>query len=486
MYTDRYALLNDFYEYTMANGFTAAGIGDKIVYFDVFFRSVPDGGGFCIACGLDTIIDYVKNLHFEESDIEYLRSKNCFSEEWLDSLKDYRFSGDMWAVPEGTVMFPNEPLITVRAKAREAQILETFILLCINHQTLSATKASRIVRAAAGRPVMEFGARRAHGASSALYGARAAYIAGCAGTSCTLTDKEFGAPAMGTMAHSWIQIFDDEYTAFKTYCELYPDNATLLVDTYNVLKSGVPNAIRVFKEVLWPKGIRKCGVRIDSGDLAYLCSKTREMLDEAGLTECKIVVSNSLDENLISTLVAQSPNCVDSFGVGERLITSKSSPVLGGVYKLVAVEDEEGNVIPKIKVSENVQKITTPHFKKLYRFYDNETGKAVADQLCVYDEEIDQDQPIELFDPNAIWKRKILTNYTAREVLVPIFRNGACVYETPDIEEVRDHCARELDTLWDEVKRFDNPHGYYVDLSQKLYDIKHELLMENSMKNLYE
>lgn len=477
MYNDKYALLNDFYEYTMANGFMMSGIGDRIVYFDVFYRSVPDDGGFCIACGLDEIIDYINHLHFDESDIEYLRGKNCFSEEWLESLKNFRFSGDMWAVPEGTVVFPNEPIITVRARSTEAQILETFLLLCINHQTLIATKTSRIVRAAKGRPVMEFGARRAHGASAAFYGARAAYIAGAAGTSCTLTDKVFGTPAMGTMAHSWIQIFDDEYTAFKTYCELYPNNACLLVDTYNVLKSGVPNAIRVFKEVLWPMGIRKCSVRIDSGDLAYLCRKTREMLDEAGLTECKIVVSNSLDEYLIKTLVDQAPDCVDSFGVGERLITAKSEPVLGGVYKLVAVE-ENGEIIPKIKVSENIQKITTPHFKKLYRFYDNKTGKAVADQLCVYDEVIDQDQPLEIFDPQAVWKRKILTDYTAREMLVRIFDNGKCVYTSPDIEEIRDHCRRELDTLWDEVKRFDNPHGYYVDLSQKLYDIKHQLLMD--------
>ena len=478
MYNDKYALLNDFYEYTMANGFQEAGIGDRIVYFDLFFRSVPDGGGFCISCGLDEVIDYILNLHFDESDIEYLRSKNCFSEAWLESLRDFRFTGDIWAAPEGTVIFPNEPMMTVRARAVEAQILETFLLLCMNHQTLIATKASRIVRAAKGRPVMEFGARRAHGASAAFYGARAAYIAGCAGTSCTLTDKVYGTPAMGTMAHSWIQIFDDEYTAFKTYTELYPHNACLLVDTYNVLKSGVPNAIRVFKEVLWPQGIRKCAVRIDSGDLAYLCAKTREMLDEAGLTECTIVVSNSLDEHLIRTLVSQAPGCVDSFGVGERLITARSEPVLGGVYKLVAVEDEKGNVIPKIKISENVAKITNPGFKKLIRFYDNETGKAVADQLCFFDEVIDQDKPYEIFDPNAIWKRKTLTNYTAREVLVPIFRGGELVYDRPDVEESRAHCARELDTLWEEVKRFDNPHGYYVDLSQRLWDVKNDLLMK--------
>ena len=475
---EKYALLNDFYEYTMANGFHEAGIGDKIVYFDMFFRTVPDGAGFAIACGLNEVIDYIQNLHFTDSDIEYLRSKKCFSEEWLQYMRNFRFTGDIWAVPEGTVVFKNEPLVTVRARSEEAQILETFLLLCMNHQTLIATKANRIVRAAEGRPVMEFGARRAQGASAAYLGARAAYIAGVAGTSCTLTDKLYGAPALGTMAHSWVQIFDDEYTAFKTYCELYPDNATLLVDTYNVLKSGVPNAIKVFKEVLWPKGIHKCGVRIDSGDLSYLTRKTREMLDEAGLQECKIVVSNSLDEYLIRDLIRQG-GYADSFGVGERLITAKSDPVLGGVYKLVATEDENGKVIPKIKVSENVEKITTPHFKKVYRLYEKKTGKAIADQICVHDETIDDTQPLEIFDPNAVWKRKLVEDYTARELLVQVFKNGELVYDVPSIEESRAYCVREVDSLWDEVKRFEHPHGYYVDLSQKLYDIKNTLLMEN-------
>ncbi|MDO5138690.1 MAG: nicotinate phosphoribosyltransferase [Oscillospiraceae bacterium] len=475
---DKFALLNDFYEYTMANGFREAGIGDKIVYFDMFFRTVPDGGGFAIACGLNELIDYIQNLHFDESDIEYLRSKNCFSEEWLEDMRNFHFSGDIWAVPEGTVVFKNEPLVTVRARSEEAQILETFLLLCMNHQTLIATKANRIVRAAEGRPVMEFGARRAQGASAAYLGARAAYIAGVAGTSCTLTDKLYGAPALGTMAHSWVQIFDDEYTAFKTYCELYPNNATLLVDTYNVLKSGVPNAIKVFKEVLWPQGIHKCGVRIDSGDLSYLTKKTREMLDEAGLQECKIVVSNSLDEYLIRDLIRQG-GCVDSFGVGERLITAKSDPVLGGVYKLVATEDGNGSITPKIKVSENVEKITTPHFKKIYRLYEKKTGKAIADLITVHDETIDETQPLEIFDPNAVWKRKTVEDFVARELRVQVFKGGELVYKVPTVEESRAYCAREVESLWDEVTRFENPHGYYVDLSQKLYDIKNTLLMEN-------
>ena len=470
------ALLNDFYEYTMANGFRYAGIGDKIVYFDLYFRTVPDKGGFAIACGLERALEYVRQLRFEEDDIAYLRSKGCFTEDWLKSLESFRFTGDIWAVPEGTVVFPNEPLLTVRARAEEAQIIETFLLLCINHQTLIATKANRVVRAAKGRPVMEFGARRAHGASAAYLGARAAYIAGCVGTSCTLTDKLHDTPAMGTMAHSWIQIFEDEYLAFKTYAELYPNNCCLLVDTYNTLKSGIPNAIRVFKEVLWPQGIRNCSIRIDSGDIAYLTRKAREMLDAAGCTECKIVVSDSLDEYRIRDLVEQG-GFADSFGVGERLITAKSDPVLGGVYKLVAVE-ENGHIEPRIKISENVEKITTPHFKKIYRLYDRETGKAIADQLCVYDEVIDDSKPLEIFDPHSVWKRKVLENFTARELMVQVFKNGEPCYEYPSMEELRAYCQKEVDSLWEEVKRFDDPHKYYVDMSQKLWNIRHNLLME--------
>lgn len=471
------ALLTDYYEYTMANGYRLAGIGSKKVYFDLFFRTVPDGGGFAIAAGLWEIIDFIRELHFDAEDIEYLRSKNCFSDEWLDSLRDFRFTGDVYAIPEGTPIFPGEPIVTVRADAEQAQVIETFLLICINHQSLIATKANRIVRAAEGRAIMEFGSRRAQGTDAALIGARSAYIAGCAGTACALSDKEFGIPALGTMAHSWIQIFDDEYTAFKTYVELYPHNASLLVDTYNVLKSGVPNAIKVFKEVLLPQGIEECSIRIDSGDITYLSCKARKMLDDAGLKKCKIIASNSLDENIIRDIIRQKGE-VDSFGVGERLITAKSDPVFGGVYKLVAVEDEDGTVIPKIKISENVAKITTPHFKKLYRLYENATGKAFADYITVYDETVDESKPLTLFDPQYTWKKKTITDFTARELLVPVFINGKQVYSSPDVKTIRDYCASEVDKLWDEVKRFENPHNYYVDLSQKLWDIKQQLLSD--------
>ncbi len=478
MDSEKYALLCDYYEYTMANGYRIAGLGDRILYFDMFFRNVPDGGGFAVACGLSQLIEYIKNLRFSREEIEYLRGKGIFGEEWLSSLESFRFTGDIWAVPEGTPVFPGEPLVTVRARACEAQIIETFLLLTMNHQSLIATKANRIARAAEGRAVMEFGARRAQGASAAVMGARAAYIAGCVGTSCTLTDKLYGVPAMGTMAHSWIQTFDDEYTAFKTYCEIYPDNASLLVDTYNVLKSGVPNAIRAFKETIIPKGIRRCSIRIDSGDITYLSKKARKMLDDAGLPFCKIVASNSLDEMIIRDVIRQG-GCVDQFGVGERLITAKSDPVFGGVYKLVAVEAEDGSIIPKIKVSENVQKITTPHFKKVYRLYENESGKAEADYICLHDESLDGVDELELFDPQYTWKRKVLTDFTARELLVPVFKGGVQVYSEPPVDEIKKRCEEETGRLWDEVKRFENPHNYYVDLSQRLWDIKQSLLKEN-------
>ncbi len=466
-----YTMLCDFYELTMGNGYLRTGMGDRICYFDLFFRSVPDGGGFAIAAGLDRVVEYIQNLSFDEEDIAYLRGKNCFSEEFLDYLKNFKFTGDIWAVPEGTPIFPGEPILTVRATAIQAQFVETFLLLTVNHQSLIATKSNRIVRAAQGRPVSEFGSRRAQGADGALSGARASYIAGCAGTACTLADLWYGCPAGGTMAHSWVQMFDDEYTAFKTYCELYPNAATLLVDTYNVLKSGVPNAIKAFKAC----GITKGAIRIDSGDLTYLSKKARKMLDDAGLTECRIMASNSLDEYIIRDLLVQGAQ-IDGFGVGERLITSKSEPVFGGVYKLAAVEGEDGTIIPKIKISENAAKITTPHFKKVYRLFDNETGKAEADLLTLHDEVIDESQPLEIFDPMATWKRKTMTNFTAKPLLVPIFLNGQLVYDQPTIEESRAYCAAQVDTLWDEVKRFENPHNYYVDLSQKLWDIKQDLL----------
>lgn len=478
MTDETYALLCDFYELTMSNGYFINGFSDKIAYFDVFFRKVPDGGGFAIAAGLEQVIEYIENLRFSKDDIKYLKDLNMFSDSFLEYLSNFRFTGDIYAVPEGTPVFPNEPIITVKAPVIEAQIIETFILLSINHQSLIATKANRIVRAARGRTVLEFGSRRAQGADGAVLGARAAYIAGCEGTACAMTDKLYGVPAGGTMAHSWIQMFDSEYEAFKTYCELYPNNSTLLVDTYNVLKSGVPNAIRAFKEVLLPRGITKCAIRLDSGDMTYLSRKAREILDKAGLTECKIVASNALDEYIISDLISQGA-CIDIFGVGERLITSKSEPVFGGVYKLCAIEGENGEVIPKIKLSENVTKITNPHFKKVYRLFENETGKAIADQLCVYDETIDQTKELELFDPEATWKRKTITDFTAKELLVPIFIEGKKVYKVPTIRETREYCKEQIASLWDEVKRFEFPHEYYVDLSQRLWDIKHKLIEEN-------
>lgn len=474
-----HTLLCDFYELTMGNAYYETNMGQKRTYFDLFFRTVPDGGGFAIAAGLEQVIQYIKNLHFSEEDIAFLREKKLFAEDFLSSLRDFHFTGDIYAVPEGTPVFPREPILTVCAPAIEAQLVETFLLLSINHQSLIATKANRIVRAAKGRPVSEFGSRRAQGADGAVLGARAAYIAGCAGTACTLTDRVYGVPSGGTMAHSWVQMFDNELDAFRTYCKIYPHNATLLVDTYHVLKSGVPNAIRAFKEILLPQGIEDCAIRIDSGDITYLSKKARKMLDEAGLTKCKIVASNSLDEHIIETLLEQGAQ-VDSFGVGERLITSKSEPVFGGVYKLCAVEDERGAIIPKIKISENTAKITNPHFKKVYRLYEKDSGKAIADQLCVYDETIDETKPLELFDPEATWKRKTISDFTARELLVPIFKNGECVYKSPDIEEIRRYCAEQIDLLWEEVKRFENPHTYYVDLSQKLWDTKDRLLKERA------
>lgn len=473
-----YTMLFDFYELTMGNGYFEKGYKDKICYFDVFYRRVPDDGGYVIACGLEQVIDYIENLHFDEKDIAYLRSKKIFSEAFLEYLKDFKFEGDIWAVSEGTIVFPNVPMMTIRAPAIQAQLIETFVLLTLNHQSLIATKANRIVRAANGRAISEFGSRRAHGPDAAILGARAAYIGGAAGTACALTDELYGVPATGTMAHSWIQMFDSEYEAFKAYCEVYPDSATLLVDTYNVLKSGVPNAIRVFDEVLKPLGKRPKGIRLDSGDITYLSCKARKMLDDAGYPDCKIVASNSLDEYLIRDMLIQGAQ-VDLYGVGERLITAKSSAVLDGVYKLVAVEDN-GEIVPKIKISENVQKITNPHFKKVYRLYDNENFKAVADYLCVYDEAVDNSKPLEIFDQDYTWKRQTLTNYTARELLVPIFKDGKCVYNKPSLKEIREHCEREIQTMWESVLRFENPHMHYVDLSQKLWDIKHELLSEMS------
>lgn len=474
-----YTMLCDFYELTMGNGYFISGMKDKISYFDLFFRQIPDGGGFAVACGLEQVIDYIENLHFDREDIEFLRGKGIFDERFLEYLRDFRFSGDIYAVPEGTVVFPNEPIITVKAPAVEAQLVETYLLLCINHQTLIATKANRIVRAAQGRAVSEFGSRRAHGGDAAIFGARAAGIGGCSATACTITDQLFGFRATGTMAHSWVQMFDDEYEAFKTYCECYPDSATLLVDTYNVLKSGIPNAIKAFDNVLKPKGCRPAGIRIDSGDITYLSKKARKMLDDAGYPDCKIVASNALDEYLIRDMIYQGAK-VDLFGVGERLITAKSEPVFGGVYKLVAVENDSGEILPKIKISENVAKITTPHFKKIYRIYDKENHKAVADLLTLHDETVDESKPLTLFDPQFTWKKKTVENFEARPLQVQIFKNGRCVYQKPTYDEIVKYCRSEIDTLWDEITRFENPHTYYVDLSQKLWEVKDRLLNLNS------
>ncbi len=468
-------MLVDFYELTMANGFFENGRGNEIAYFDMFFRKVPDNAGYAVMAGVEQVIEYIENLSFSDEDIEYLRSKNLFSEKFLEYLKNFTFECDIWAVPEGTPIFPNEPLLTVRGPAIQAQFIETMILLTVNHQSLIATKANRIVSAAQGRPVMEFGSRRAQGYDGAVYGARAAYIGGCAGTACTLSDRDFGVKALGTMAHSWVQLFPTELDAFRAYAKVYPDSCTLLVDTYSTLKSGIPNAITVFKE-LEATGHKGAGVRIDSGDIAYLSKKARVMLDEAGLDYVKIVASNSLDEYIIRDLIVQGAK-IDSFGVGERLVTSKSEPVFGGVYKLAAVE-ENGEIIPKIKISENAIKITNPSFKDIWRLYDKTTGKAVADVITLADEVIDDTKPYTIFDPEQTYKRTRLTNFTAKKLRVQIFEKGKCVYNSPSIEEIKAYCSKQIDLLWDEVKRFENPHEYYVDLSEPLWQLKHKMLSE--------
>lgn len=467
-------LLTDFYELTMAGGYFENNMTDKIAYFDMFYRKNPDNSGFAIMAGVEQMIEYLTNLKFTDDDIEFLRSKNMFSEKFLEFLKNFRFSCDVWAVPEGTPIFPGEPIVTVRGPLIEAQFVETMILLSINHQSLIATKANRICTAADGRAVMEFGSRRAQGYDGAIYGARAAYIGGCAGTACTICDRDYSIPSLGTMAHSWIQSFDTEEDAFRAYAKAYPDNCTLLVDTYNTLKSGIPNAIKIFNEVVVPAGFRPKGIRIDSGDITYLSKKARKMLDEAGFADCKICASNSLDEYIIRDMFLQGAK-VDIFGVGERLITSYSSPVFGGVYKLVAIESD-GEMIPKIKVSENVGKITTPCFKKVYRLYDRETNKAIADVLTLKDETIDDGKEYEIFDPQHTWKRKTINDFYAKELQIKYIKNGKLVQTLPSVAEIREYCKVQLDTLWDEVTRFENPHTYYVDLSQKLWDIKNSLL----------
>ena len=470
------SMLNDFYEFTMSNGYFLKGRGNQIVYFDMFFRSIPDGGGFAIAAGLQQVIEFLQTLKFSEEDIAFLRGRKMFDDEFLSYLENFKFECDVWAVPEGTPIFPGEPIITVRGPAIQAQLIETMILLTVNHQSLIATKANRIVRAAQGRAVSEFGARRAQGYAGAVLGARAAYIAGCVGSSNVLSDMLYGVPSSGTMAHSWVQTFDTEYEAFAAYAEVYPDNCVLLIDTYSVLNSGLPNAIKVFDNVLKPKGCRPVAVRIDSGDITYLSVKIRKILDEAGYEDCKIMASNSLDEYIIREMILQGAK-VDLFGVGERLITSKSEPVFGGVYKLAAVE-KNGEIEPRIKISENPEKITNPHFKKVYRLYSNETGKAIADVVMLHDETIDDSKPFLLFDPIHVWKKKWVDNFTAVPISKCVFDHGQLVYDVPNVRQVRDYCATEVGKLWDEVKRFENPHRYYVDLSQKLWNLKQSMLSE--------
>lgn len=474
-------MLSDFYEFTMMNGYFNENMGNKTAYFDMFFRRVPDNGGFAVMAGVEQMIDYIKNIKFADEDIAYLRGKNIFGEDFLEYLRNFKFECDVWAIQEGTPIFPGEPIVVVRGPVIQAQLVETMILLTINHQSMIATKANRIVRAADGKAVMEFGSRRAQGYDGAVLGARAAYIGGCVGTACTMSDEKYGIPAIGTMAHSWIQMFDSEYEAFKAYAKAYPDSCTLLIDTYNVLKSGIKNAIKVFDDVLKPMGKRPKGVRIDSGDITYLSKKCRKLLDDAGYEDCKIVASNSLDEFIIRDMLIQGAK-VDLFGVGERLITSRSEPVFGGVYKLVAVEDENGGIIPKIKISENVSKITTPCFKQVYRLYSREDSRAMADIITLHDEKIDDTKPYTIFNPQFTWKQKTIDNYYARPLLKPIFEKGKCVYNSPSPDTLREYCKMEINGLWEEVKRFENPHEYYVDLSKKLWDIKNDMLRQYSVE----
>lgn len=468
------SMLVDFYEFTMANGYFENNLKDKIVHFDMFFRKNPDNAGFAIVAGLEQVIEYIKGLNFTKSDIEYLRERKLFNEEFLEYLLNFKFTGDIYAIEEGTPVFPNEPLITVKAKAIEAQLIETMLLLTINHQSLIATKANRIRRAAEGKEVLELGARRSQGYDAAIYGARAAYIGGVDGTANTIADEIFGVKAVGTMAHSWIQLFGDEYKAFETYAKTYPDNCVLLIDTYNVLKSGIINAIKVSKDVLEPQGKSLKGVRLDSGDLAYLSKEVRKILNINGLENCKILASNSLDEYIIADLMNQGA-CIDIFGVGERLITAKSEPVFGGVYKLVAVEEND-NIVPRIKLSENIEKVTSPGYKTVWRLFDKENNKAIADVLTLGNEIIDDSKDYEIFDPIYTWKRKVVTNYYAKKIQVPIFIQGKCVYKTPKLDDIRKYSLEQVESLWDEVKRFNNPQAYYVDLSEKLWNLKNDMI----------
>lgn len=472
------SMLADFYEFTMANGYLETGMEDKIAYFDMFFRDIPDDGGFAIMAGVEQLIEYLKNLRFSDQDLQFLKSKDIFDERFIEYLRNFKFTCDVWAIPEGTPIFPQEPLVTVRGPVIQAQLIETMVLLTINHQSLIATKANRMVRAAKGNRVVEFGSRRAHSYEAAILGARAAYIGGCVGTANTIVDRDFGIPAVGTMAHSWVQMFPTEIEAFRAYARVYPDNCNLLVDTYNTLKEGIPNAIKIFDEEIVPRGFRPKGIRIDSGDIGYLSREARKLLDAAGYEDCEIMASSGLDEYIINDLLSQEA-AVDNFGVGERLITARSEPIFGGVYKLTTVENDKGDLIPRIKVSENVAKITTPGFKQVYRLFDRDRHKAIADVITLHDEVIDDSKPYDIFHPLYTWKRKTITNFYAKKLLVKIFDQGEPVYESPNIHDIQKYCQEQVDSLWREVKRFEKPHRYFVDLSLPLWEIKDRLLKEN-------
>ena len=469
-------MMTDLYQLTMMYGYFKKGMAGNKAVFDLFFRDTKANSSYAVMAGTESIVEYINDLHFSENDVAYLRSLNLFDESFLSVLRKLHFTGEIYAMEEGTLVYPYEPLVRVIAPIMEAQLVETALLNLVNHQTLIATKASRVCYAAKGDAVMEFGLRRAQGPDAGNYGARAAVVGGCCGTSNVLTGQLFNIPILGTHAHSWVMSFPTELDAFRAYADIFPGNCLLLVDTYDTLRSGVPNAITVFNE-LRSRGYEPAGIRLDSGDLAYLTKKARKMLDEAGFEDCAIVASNSLDEYIIRDMLLQGAQ-IDSFGVGERLITASSAPVFGGVYKLCAVENNDGTMIPKIKISENVAKVTIPGPKKLWRLYDNETGKAIADLITLDDEVVDETKPYELFDRDFTWKRKIVENYTARPLLQRLFDKGKCVYDYPKLDDVRDYCREQVDTLWDEVLRFEKPHNYYVDLSQKLWDLKDSLLKE--------
>lgn len=473
-------MLADFYQFTMAHGYFKNDLRDTVAYFDMFFRKIPDSGGYVITAGLTQLVEFIQSIHFTEDDLKLLHSKGITDEGFLDYLRHFCFRGDIYAMPEGTVAFPYEPIITVRAPIIDAQLIETMLLLTINHQTLIATKTSRIVKAAQGRAVIEFGARRAQGADAAIYGARAAYIGGAIGTATVLAEKMFGIPSLGTMAHSWVQLANSEYQAFKEYAEQYPNNCVLLVDTYNTLQSGVPNAIKAFKDVLLPLGHRPKGIRLDSGDLSYLSKAARKMLDEAGFEDCKIIASSSLNETIVLSLIQQNSK-VDIFGVGENLITSSSCPVFGGVYKLVGIE-RKNQIIPKIKISEDMAKVTNPSFKKTVRFYDRTDGLALADLITLQEEKIEEGKPYKIFHPQHPWKTRLLENFTVRELQIPIFLNGELVYTLPELEEIRQYAEQELVSLPEEILRLTNPHIYIVDLSKNLWDLKMKLLSAGKME----